>query len=44
MICSQWGGLSLTTWQVTPVVYLLLTALLALGGRRLYRRCQVGAR
>ena len=38
------GGLSLTTWQVTPVVYLLLTALLALGGRRLYRRCQVGAR
>lgn len=25
------GGLSLTTWQVTPVVYLLLTALLALG-------------
>ena len=26
------GGLSLTTWQVTPVVYLLLTALLALGG------------
>ena len=38
------GGLSLTTWQVTPVVYLLLTARRALGGRRLYRRCQVGAR
>ena len=37
-------GQCFTSWQIVPVIYILLSAILAVGGKYIYRRYQVSGR